>query len=46
MPAEKCQSMENIGSVIRVEPAFARMHCFVSSARARSAAQMQKRKEQ
>jgi hypothetical protein len=32
--------MENIGSVIRVEPAFARMRALTPSARSASAAQM------
>ena len=37
---KKCQSIVNIGSVMRVEPALARMRSFAASARAMSAAQM------
>jgi hypothetical protein len=36
----KCQSIENMGSVMRVEPALRQERCFAASARATSAAQM------
>jgi hypothetical protein len=40
LAVRKCQSIENIGSVMRVDPALASRRSFACSARATSAAQM------
>jgi hypothetical protein len=46
LPDRKCQSIENIGSAMRVAPALARIRSFAASTSAASAAQISNAQEQ